>query len=517
MRVDKRRTPRSSRLHRRDETRRRQRIAGALALLVLLVAACGGGQTARQELVAVEQFPGGAVADEPRAVLVAQDILAEGGNAADAAVGLYFALAVTYPGAAGLGGGGACVVFDRGKKLTESLVFFPRAPASGGDIAVPANARGMAALHARYGRLHWGKVLAPAEKLARFGVPLSRAYVKSLEAVGSGVLSDRRLWRLAVGADGRLRREGETVRQPELADTLAALRLRSGGTLATGALAQSLVAGMRTAGVSLTPDDMRRTAPTWRQTLRFDAWDLTLHTVPKPASGELVIDLWRRLANGDRYRKAPPSERPAMFAEAASRVYGVAGVPTKGPVGDDSSTGFVVVDRTGSAVACTVTMNRPFGARRMAGGTGILLAAALPSGTGERAFLTPLLVVNRPVVALRKEPNQLFLAATATGGAPAPASLAGVVYSLLTEDRPLGEALAAPRVFAGPPSAPILYEATLGRESAAVLERRGGRPAGPRGLGRINAVYCADGLPNDPQSCRFGSDPRGYGMSVGND
>src|SRR5690606_41835869 len=88
--------------------------------------------------------------------------------AAGAAIALYFTLAVTYPIGASLGGGGECIVYDVKANKLENLQFFNQSPAEGGNVAIPGNIRGMAALHARYGKLPWSQLLVPAEQLAAF-------------------------------------------------------------------------------------------------------------------------------------------------------------------------------------------------------------------------------------------------------------------------------------------------------------------------------------------------------------
>src|SRR5262249_56644104 len=128
-----------------------QRLArwGVLGLLLLAACHSSAGLTGR-----TGSFTGAVVADEPRAVTVARDVLVHGGTVADAAVALYFTLAVTLPSEAGLGGGGICIIHQANEKRTEVLDFLPHAAAAGG-VAVPSNVRGMAALHARYGRTRW--------------------------------------------------------------------------------------------------------------------------------------------------------------------------------------------------------------------------------------------------------------------------------------------------------------------------------------------------------------------------
>src|SRR5262245_56921221 len=136
----------------------------------LLMLAAGGCETGKQQVSgaigSAEGFAGAVVADEPRAVLAARDALAAGGSAGDAAVALYFTLAVTLPSSAGLGGGGVCLVYAPDSERPYVLDFLPRASADG-SIGLPGNVRGMAMLHAEYGRIRWMQLLAPAEDLAR--------------------------------------------------------------------------------------------------------------------------------------------------------------------------------------------------------------------------------------------------------------------------------------------------------------------------------------------------------------
>ncbi|MHA1113773.1 MAG: gamma-glutamyltransferase, partial [Alphaproteobacteria bacterium] len=95
---------------------------GLLTLAGLLtLTACGSSDTPVGEIGAVEGFLGGVTADAPRAALIGRETLSAGGTAMDAAVAMYFAMAVTLPDAAGLGGGGVCLIHDNATALTETL------------------------------------------------------------------------------------------------------------------------------------------------------------------------------------------------------------------------------------------------------------------------------------------------------------------------------------------------------------------------------------------------------------
>ena len=161
-------------------------------------------------------------AGEPEAALVAKDILAVRGNAADAAVALAMTLAVTLPSRAGLAAGGECLVRDPVRRQVETLTF-GRGDAGAGAPTLPS---GIFALHARLGKLPWAQVVAPAEQRARFGVMVSRALARDLEVHGTVLIDDRTAFLQFSSPRRQLMAIGEILRQPQLAATLGAIRQR---------------------------------------------------------------------------------------------------------------------------------------------------------------------------------------------------------------------------------------------------------------------------------------------------
>ena len=168
----------------------------------LLLGGCGESRPPVGAVGNVVGFSGGAAADEPRAVIVASEVLSAGGTAADAAVALYFTLTATYPVAASLGGGGVCLVFAAPTGTAESLEFLPRPAVRGGSVAVPGSVRAMSALHARYGRLRWEQLVSPAENMARVGHPISRALARGIRALAKKIEGDEGLENLFKGRAG---------------------------------------------------------------------------------------------------------------------------------------------------------------------------------------------------------------------------------------------------------------------------------------------------------------------------
>lgn len=497
-----------------NRRRRWGQIAGLLVAVQMAagLTACGGSDRELGTVGYVEGFLGGVAADEPQAALIGRDVLSAGGTAADAVVAMYFASAVTLPSSASLGGGGVCLGFDRASGQVAAIEFLARAPQdSGGDrpVAVPGNVRGFFAFHARFGRLRWSQVLAPAENLARFGAPVSRALANDMAEVAAALEAEPSMRRaFGVPAERRLVRAGDMLRQVELAAVLGRVRAEGAGAFYTGSLARQLAEGVEAAGGRLSMDDLRNYAPEWRPSVRVAMGNHVIHFAsPPPHGGARAADMLTYLMDRGGYRRADTEGRLAAIAEAGLAMHARSGSAGGESLENPSAATFVAADREGSAAVCAVTLNSLFGTGRVVADLGIVLAAAPgPGGRGATA-LGPMLMVNENV-------RSFFLAAAASGGAAAPGALVQVAADVLIADEPLPRALAAPRLLAGP--MPGLVHAEPGAAAAAqrVAAGLGRRVVGLPSLGKVNVVACPEGLPPRPQSCVAGHDPRGLGLAV---
>ncbi|TVR83847.1 MAG: gamma-glutamyltransferase [Rhodospirillales bacterium] len=479
------------------------------------MAGCGGSDRQLGTVGFVEGFLGGVAADEPQAALIGRDVLSAGGNAADAVVAMYFASAVTLPSAASLGGGGVCLGFDRSSGEVAALEFLARSPAeSGGDrpVAVPGNVRGFFAFHARFGRLRWSQLLAPAENLARFGAPVSRALAHDLGAVRAALEAEPSVRRMfGVPVERRLVGEGDLLRQVELAAVVSRIRAEGGGAFYIGSIARQLVDGANAAGGRLSMDDLRRYAPEWRPTSRIPWGNRVVHFAPSPpAGGAVAAAMWAHLHDRRGYAGADPAARLGAVAEAglaARTTTGIGRANGADWLENPSAATFVAVDREGSAAVCAVTLNSLFGTGRAVPELGIMLAAAPgPGGRGATA-LGPMLVVNENV-------REFFFAGAAAGGAAAPSALIQVAADTLIAGERLSQALAASRVLGGPMPGVVHAEPGAAVAARSIVAAAGRRLASVPELGRVNAVACPDGLPPRPESCAAGHDPRGRGLAT---
>lgn len=427
----------------------------------------------------IQGFLGGVLADEPTAALAGRDVLSAGGNAADAAVAVGLTLAVTLPSRSSLGSGGACLVYKAAAGAKpQGVMFLPRpgtGPSGDRPAAAPMLARGMFLLHARFGNLAFASLVSPAEQLARFGVPASRAFVRDL-AVVAGPLAGDPGARTVFYKNGLPLAEGDRMLQPALATTLAQLRTAGVGDLYQGKLAKRVVDGMPQAGGGLTANDLRQAVPEIAAALEFPlgGGDWASFLSPPADGGVAMAAAFKVLrANPTAYDQAQAvalgtatqwrrggGDPQALLAETTVPAASLPALP--------ASTSFATLDREGNAVICVTTMDNLFGTGRMAADTGIVLAAS------PNAMPLPLLaagmVTNRNVDAFRA-----MAAGTGQQGAPVAAALA------------LAETLRTKQVM--PVQAPD--------------------------PGRANIITCSDYLPGPSGRCLWATDPRDAGLAIG--
>ena len=237
------------------------------------------------------------VSEAELATKVGRDILAAGGNAADAAVATAFALAVVHPSAGNLGGGGFAIV--RTAKAARAIDFRETAPAKATPdmfvkaekmaslvgakaSGVPGSVAGLFELHLKYGKLKWAQDVAPAIALARDGFAIDPILHEGLE---------KRLKRgpITGGVWSTGHATGENVKQPELAATLQQISDRGVTGFYEGPVAQAIADEMKKDGGLITTHDLEAYTAIWREPLRVDYRGRHLITMPVPSSGGIVI------------------------------------------------------------------------------------------------------------------------------------------------------------------------------------------------------------------------------------
>ncbi len=443
----------------------------------------GGSSTpAEGQIGHVQGFLGGVAADEPRAALIARDVLSQGGNAADAAVALGFALSVTLPSRAGLGGGGGCMAFAAGAKSVNGgvpeAVLFTLAAASAGPnadrpAAAPLLARGLYLLHARYGHLPFETLTAPAEQLARFGMPVSQALAQDLAVVGGPLLADPAAAAI-FGRGGVPLTVGQQLVQPALATTLAQIRLTGVGDFYQGTLARRIAAASVAAGGPLTLADLRDARPSLATPIELGFHQDKLSFLPPPADGGLAAAAAFQTLEHD-----PPDLAAAQArADAAVARWRASGGDPMAVLAADlstanlpplpASTSFITVDHDGNAVACALTMDNLFGTGRVLPDSGLLLAAS--PATVPPPLLAAAIAWN--------EPTHGFRAAVAgSGQGAAGTAVAAALYNTLRTGQAMPMPVPDP--------------------------------------GRANVGGCSLYLPEGDASCRWATDPRGAGLATG--
>ena len=244
--------------------------------------------------------------DERIASEVGAQIMKEGGNAVDAAVATGFALAVTYPEAGNLGGGGYMVIrMADGRvaaldyrevaplaatrdmyvaadgKLTGESVIGPKAS------GVPGAVAGMLEAHRKFGVLPISKVLAPAIRLATDGFTVDSAFYRSVSSARYRI--ENFAGRAAFFATDAAPAIGSRFSQPALARTIRLIADSGEAAFYRGSIADSIAAQMQRDGGLITREDLARYKPVWREPIRGSFRGYSFLAMPLSSSGGTTV------------------------------------------------------------------------------------------------------------------------------------------------------------------------------------------------------------------------------------
>lgn len=408
-------------------------VSAVLVTVAIVLSGCVTGQLGKNN--SGEYKNGMVVSAHPEASQVGVDILKKGGNAIDAAVAVQFALAVVYPNAGNIGGGGF-MVYRAAKGEVNTLDFREKAAAGAsrdmyldsagnpivnkslfGHLAagVPGSVDGMAEAHKKYGKLSWAQVLQPAIDLAHKGFKITKRQAGELNGLhkkfmdfnpnGTAFINLQSTWR-----------ENDLLIQTELANTLKLVQEKGRAGFYEGAVADSIVAEMQRGKGLITKEDLKNYHSAWRKPITGNYRGYKIITMPPTSSGgialvqllqsvepyplkkwgyntdstvQVIVEAERRvyadrathLGDPDFYA-VPQNEllNEAYNKKRMSTFNWAAATPSSSVLAGDvkgkeheETTHFSIVDHDGNAVSITTTLNGSYGALVAVKGAGFLL------------------------------------------------------------------------------------------------------------------------------------------------
>jgi gamma-glutamyltranspeptidase/glutathione hydrolase len=387
------------------------------------------------------------VAQERIATRIGVEILDRGGNAVDAAVAVGFALAVTYPRAGNIGGGGFMVIHLAHDNRDVAIDYREAAPAaatptmfldaqgnpdpaksrdSGLSVGVPGTVAGLALAHQKYGsgKLSLAELLRPAIRLAEQGFRVQDDLADSMPRAVKRLARWPSTVSILLKNGGRPLEAGDRLIQYDLADTLKAIANQGPDAFYQGEIARKIVAAVQRAGGVMTTDDLKNYRAIERPVVRGSYRGFDIVSMPPPSSGGVhLIEMLNILEGYDLAKLGRGDEALHTFIEAMKRAYAdravymgdpdsvkmpIAGLISKkyaaslrttitdkatpsaaiqsGKPADTegrNTTHYSIIDSDGNAVSNTYTLNFSYGLGLIADGTGVLLNNELDDFTAK--------------------------------------------------------------------------------------------------------------------------------------
>ncbi len=505
------------------------------------------------------------VTAHPIASTVGVEILKSGGNAIDAAVAVHFALAVVYPNAGNLGGGGFMVLRLRNGE-SNTLDFRETAPEratrsmyldSNGNVrgnfslqtalasGVPGSVDGMITAHQKYGKLAFGVLLAPSIRLAHQGFAITARQAAELNATAT-LFREANPQGCAFIAPTPWK-AGDTLRQPELAQTLERIRDLGRDGFYSGETAEKIVAAMRATSGIITLDDLKNYRSKWRAPLTGKYKQYNIITMPPPSSGGVAL-LQLLTMNSMQLpttRSLDISQREHRFVEFEKRVYAdratylgdpdFAHVPVRELLAEsyldrrlsgfspvdatpstkiqagkipypekEETTHYSIIDAERNAVSVTTTLNDSYGSKVVVGGAGFLLNNEMDDFSvkpgvpnyygligGEANSIAPkkrMLSSMTPTIVTNQD-SSLFMVVGTPGGSTIITSVFQVVTNVIERTMTMQEAVNQKRFHHQWLPDEIKYErGAFSSEIENSLKRKGHTLTLREAIGRVDAI-----------------------------
>lgn len=353
---------------------------------------------------------------------IGADIMKKGGNAFDAMVGTELALAVAFPFAGNIGGGGF-MVYRKANGEVGSLDYREKAPLAATKdmfldkdgnvikgkstetalaIGVPGTIAGVFAVHKKYGTMRMSEILKPVIALAERGVIVTQKQEKSIQNYHESILKINGPTSLVSG----LYKENDTIKYPALAKTLKRIQKNGRNEFYKGETAKILVDYLQKKGGIITLEDLAKYEAKWRKPLQFTYKDLKITSMSPPSSGGICLAQILKMIEPFDLAKLGHNtdESIQIIVEAERRAYAdrsyflgdpdFVKIPLKGLLDDNylkdrmstfnpekaslsseikegkvtynestETTHYSIVDQFGNAVAATTTLNDGYGSK----------------------------------------------------------------------------------------------------------------------------------------------------------
>ena len=492
----------------------------------------------------------------PFATQAGLDILADGGNAFDAAVAVGAALGVVEPYMSGIGGYGTMVIYDAEEGEARVLDSGSRAPAtldpdvlrpptpnyaenrrSAKAASTPGAVNVWEALSGDYGELEWRRLFDPAIELADQGFSLGERGAYYVDTEFSAFPGHAKG---VYGNNGAPLRAGERLVQRDLARSLGLIAEQGAETVRSGELGQAIDSAMRENGGFLTIDDLRNSRAEWRDATSIDYRGYEVATASPPigswnallrlgimsqfdvtAPGHNSADYLHRYAEVTkrayearlRYDSDPEVSQPPLdqllseeyWADEAARINPLQAAPFELPTGfsnevsQEHTTHYVVADQQGNVVSATQTLGNIFGSRVMPRGTGIWVNDSIafaqfePKGNPLDAFPGRYRLIGTcPTLVMHD--GKPWAAVGTLGGRTILQTIPQMLMNLIDFDMDIQQAIAAPRISFVEPNS-LAVEGTVPESVRNELAARGHNVSvDERRLGNERGLGNAHGL-----------------------